>query len=585
MDALLLSSPAPRASLAAPSSRTSLRTTHAGRALLAAPRRLSLHGGAARSSRGGRAVRVVAEGGEAEMEKGRAAMRQWWQAQLAAKAGHQGEKAAGAVAVADGGNGQAGMDAARAQMRQWWAAQQAGKAERAGVEVSKAQMRGWWWLEQQQGKAMDAARAEMRAWWVAQQQGKAGAAAAAGMEEMEEMEGMEGMERGRAAMRAWWVQQQQGKAMDAARAQMREWWVQQQQGKALDAARAEMRAWWVAQQQGRAEAAAVAGMEQGRAAMRAWWLAQLAEKKAAAEAGRVEQLQAEQDESRSQLNEWAVGKWRAVLGEAEQQAEEAKLEAMEAGRAAMRQWWTNQLEEKAARLAEQAAAEVAAEAAMFAAAAADFGGGDVSDSEYIASDDEEQMDLVAGMVDLSDNERAVIERELRRERTKREAKKAVLERDVQRSMDRSRAAMRSWWLQQWGAKQRAMGWGDNPPVWRLKLTAGVADTPGGSSALADVEVAGNGVTLGLFPQPEDGSRPVELHLKGVSFAHCVVYGRDKFMGFGKYRREYFIKDAGSTTGTFVNGKLLGVNAPRKLANGDVIKLGPEVELLVTDPSL
>ncbi|CAI7892324.1 unnamed protein product, partial [Closterium sp. NIES-54] len=328
-------------------------------------------------------------------------------------------------------------------------------------------------------------------------------------------------------------------------------WVQQQQGKAMDAARAEMRQ---------------------------WWMAQLTAKRAAVE----------EDESRAQLNAWAVGKWRAVLGEAEQQAEDARLEAMEAGRAEMREWWTNQLEEKAVKLAEQAAAAVEAEAAMYVAAAADFGGGeegDLSEEELIASDDEEQMEVAARMVDLSDMERAVIEREMTRYRARREAKRAFWERDVQRAMDRNRKAMREWWLQQWGAKQRANGWGDNPPVWRLKLTAGSADTPGGSTALEDVEVSGKGVTLGLFPQPEDGSRPIELHLKGVSFAHAVVYGKDKYMGFGSYKREYFIADTGSTTGTFLNGKLLGVNAPRKLANGDVIKLGPEVEFVVSDPSL
>ncbi|CAI5486611.1 unnamed protein product, partial [Closterium sp. Naga37s-1] len=484
-----------------------------------------------------------------------------------------------------------------------WAAQQAGKGEKAGMDAARAQMRTWW-MEQQQAKAMDAARAAMRQWWAEQQQGKA-------------------MDAGRAEMRQWWVQQQQGKAMDAARAEMRQWWVQQQQGKAMDAARAEMRQWWVQQQQGKA-------MDAARAEMRQWWMAQLAAKRAAVE-----------DESRAQLNAWwvpwglrgvvygevhggvhggcmggawgvhggcmggawgvhggcmggawgvhgAVGKWRAVLGEAEQQAEEARLEAMEAGRAEMRQWWTNQLEEKAVKLAEQAAAAVEAEAAMYVAAAADFGGGeegDLSEDELIASDDEEQMEVAARMVDLSDMERAVIEREMTRYRARREAKRAFWERDVQRAMDRNRKAMREWWLQQWGAKQRANGWGDNPPVWRLKLTAGSADTPGGSTALEDVEVSGKGVTLGLLPQPEDGSRPIELHLKGVSFAHAVVYGKDKYMGFGSYKREYFIADIGSTTGTFLNGKLLGVNAPRKLASGDVIKLGPEVEFVVTDPSL
>ncbi|CAI5978377.1 unnamed protein product [Closterium sp. NIES-64] len=511
MDMLLVSSPFPRASLAPTSARTSLRSSHAGRPLLAAPRRVSLPGGPAASSKKGRgAVRVVAEVGEAEMERGRAAMRQWWQAQQAAKAGQRGGQGAVAVADGEGEGAQASMDAARAEMRAWWAAQQAGKGEKAGMDAARAQMRTWW-MEQQQAKAMDAARA---------------------------------------AMRQWWAEQQQGKAMDAGRAEMRQWWVQQQQGKAMDAARAEMRQ---------------------------WWMAQLAAKRAAVE-----------DESRAQLNAWAVGKWRAVLGEAEQQAEEARLEAMEAGRAEMRQWWTNQLEEKAVKLAEQAAAAVEAEAAMYVTAAADFGGGeegDLSEDELIASDDEEQMEVAARMVDLSDMERAVIEREMTRYRARREAKRAFWERDVQRAMDRNRKAMREWWLQQWGAKQRANGWGDNPPVWRLKLTAGSADTPGGSTALEDVEVSGKGVTLGLLPQPEDGSQPIELHLKGVSFAHAVVYGKDKYMGFGSYKREYFIADIGSTTGTFLNGKLLGVNAPRKLASGDVIKLGPEVEFVVTDPSL
>ncbi|CAI7860941.1 unnamed protein product [Closterium sp. NIES-53] len=559
MDTLLVSSPFPRASLAPSSARTSLRSSHAGRPLLAAPRRLSLHGGAAASSRGGRgAVRVVAEVGEAEMERGRAAMRQWWQAQQAAKAGQPGGQGAVAVADGEGEGAQASMDAARAEMRTWWAAQQAGKGEQAGMDAARAQMRAWW-MEQQQAKAMDVARAAMRQWWVEQQQGKT-------------------MDAGRAEMRQWWVQQQQGKAMDAARAEMRQWWEQQQQAKvgaaaaaSMEQGRAEMRAWWVQQQQGKA-------MDAARAEMRQWWMAQLTAKRAAVE----------EDESRAQLNAWAVGKWRAVLGEAEQQAEDARLEAMEAGRAEMREWWTNQLEEKAVKLAEQAAAAVEAEAAMYVAAAADFGGGeegDLSEEELIASDDEEQMEVAARMVDLSDMERAVIEREMTRYRARREAKRAFWERDVQRAMDRNRKAMREWWLQQWGAKQRANGWGDNPPVWRLKLTAGSADTPGGSTALEDVEVSGKGVTLGLFPQPEDGSRPIELHLKGVSFAHAVVYGKDKYMGFGSYKREYFIADTGSTTGTFLNGKLLGVNAPRKLANGDVIKLGPEVEFVVSDPSL
>ncbi|CAI5476560.1 unnamed protein product, partial [Closterium sp. Yama58-4] len=490
-----------------------------------------------------------------------------WQAQLAAKAGQRGGQGAVAVSEAEGegeGEGaQASMDAARAEMRAWWSAQQAGKAEQAGMDAARAQMRAWW-MEQQQGKAMDAARAEMRQWWVQQQQGKA-------------------MDAARAEMRQWWVQQQQAKveaaaaaSMEQGRAQMRAWWVQQQQGKAMDAARAEMRQWWLQQQQGKA-------LDAAHAEMRQWWMAQVAGKRAAV----AEQLLAEQDESRSQLNAWAVGKWRAVLGEAEQQAEEARQEAMEAARAEMRQWWTSQLEEKAVKLAEQAAAAVEAEVAMYVAAAADFGGGeesDLSDDELIASDDEEQMvwhdEVASSMVDLSHMERAVIEREMARYRARREAKRAFWERDVQRSMDRNRKAMREWWLQQWGAKQRANGWGDNPPVWRLKLTAGSADTPGGSTALEDVEVAGKGVTLGLLPQPEDGSRPIELHLKGVSFSHAVVYGKDKYMGFGSYKREYFISDLGSTTGTFLNGKLLGVNAPRKLANGDVIKLGPEVSCCV-----
>lgn len=39
----------------------------------------------------------------------------------------------------------------------------------------------------------------------------------------------------------------------------------------------------------------------------------------------------------------------------------------------------------------------------------------------------------------------------------------------------------------------------------------------------------------------------------VSFSHALIFGKDKFVGFQRYTREYFVKDLNSSSGTFVNG--------------------------------
>ena len=53
-------------------------------------------------------------------------------------------------------------------------------------------------------------------------------------------------------------------------------------------------------------------------------------------------------------------------------------------------------------------------------------------------------------------------------------------------------------------------------------------------------------TLLCHPSP-----PLFLPLQ-LSFSHALLYGEDKPAGYGRFTREYFVRDLGSTNGTLVN---------------------------------
>lgn len=101
----------------------------------------------------------------------------------------------------------------------------------------------------------------------------------------------------------------------------------------------------------------------------------------------------------------------------------------------------------------------------------------------------------------------------------------------------------------------------NQPVWRIRL-----DLTFDSNLHLGLDVNGE-VVLGRNQEGaafEELAKAVDVEQFGVSRKHALLRPADS---------KLFVLDLGSTNGTWVNGRSIGVNMPTSLNNGDLLRLG------------
>eukprot|EP00245_Coleochaete_scutata_P006471 TRINITY_DN2091_c0_g1_i1.p1 TRINITY_DN2091_c0_g1~~TRINITY_DN2091_c0_g1_i1.p1 ORF type:complete len:410 (+),score=92.85 TRINITY_DN2091_c0_g1_i1:42-1232(+) len=323
--------------------------------------------------------------------------------------------------------------------------------------------------------------------------------------------------------------------------------------KELDKQRAAMREWWMGQlaaKNGSVKGIATKApvdqneLDKQRAAMREWWIAQLAAKNGAVKSTVTTVDQTELDKQRAAMRDWWMGQLAAKSGAVVSTATTVDQEELDKQRAAMREWWLAKLAAKNGTKVE----EVKSEAKAVSSAS---------------------KKVVAAKVEVSKSvEQETIEKELERERAKREARQAEGKRTQQKVLDKGRKEMRDWWLAKYEAKKRSLGWAPYEPCWIISPAEG-------SVATESYELTGEGVIVGAVPQTSYDEKPAVIDLPVVSSNHAKVYGKDVVAGYGKLTREYFVRDLGSTNGTYLNNLKLRPKTDVKLSPGDVLRFSNE----------